>query len=110
MSNTKWVKLLGALSSIDGISCKALVKLVWDEEPRDMRIDDELDFKFDYYDASMESMISGYPRGSYDYKEIEWLKLNANEQQLSIIENQLNQIAQFEMVRDSSGIQLFAYK
>ncbi|NQZ06910.1 MAG: hypothetical protein HRT35_07085 [Algicola sp.] len=72
MSNAKWVKLLGVLSSIKGINCKATVKLVWDENPRDLRIDDELEYNFDYYAQSMEAMISGYPSGWYDYKEIEW--------------------------------------
>ena len=71
MSNAKWVKLLDALSSIKGMHCEAFVKLVWDSEPRKFRLDEELGFKFDYYESSMEAMITGYPGGWYDYKEIE---------------------------------------
>lgn len=110
MSNSKWVKLFNTLSSIEEIMCKASVKLVWDKEPRDIRIDDELELGVDYFETSMESMISGYPKGWYDYKEIEWIKFNSNEQQLNIIEHQIDKVAQFETIRDSNGIQLFAYK
>lgn len=110
MSNSKWVKLLTALSSIKGICCKAHVKLIWDENPRSIRIDDNLEYDFDYYDSSMEAMIDGYPKGFYEYKEIEWLTISDARSQLKIIENVINKFGKFEMTRDNEVLTIFAYK
>ncbi len=110
MSNTKWVKLLCALSDIEEIECKANVKLVWDENPRDMRIDDELVYDFDFYGKSMEALISGYPKGWYDYKEIEWLQLTGSNELIDQIKFVLDKIGKFEIEKISNGIKLFAYK
>ncbi|MCW8997992.1 MAG: hypothetical protein OQK04_04690, partial [Kangiellaceae bacterium] len=72
MNNTKWVKLIKALSDSDLVlECK--VKLVWDESLRDFRIRFS-GYCHDFYDTSMEGMISGFPRGFYEYKEIQWIE------------------------------------
>ncbi len=110
MSNAKWVKLLNALSSIEGLDCEAKVKLVWDDVIRDFRLDDDLEFNFDFYESSMESMISGYPNGWYDYKEIEWLKISADNEQILKITNAINGVGKFESISDLSTITLVAYK
>ncbi|MBO2650815.1 hypothetical protein [Shewanella algae] len=110
MSNAKWVKLLSSLSSIDGLDCKAIVKLVWDEEERDVRLDEGLEFNFDFYDNSMESMISGNPKGWYDYKEIEWLSISGDQEQISNIQEKINQLGKFELATNQNSIIVFCYK
>lgn len=110
MSNAKWVKLLSSLSSIDGLDCKAKVKLVWDEEERDVRLDEDLEFNFDFYDNSMESMISGNPKGWYDYKEIEWLSISGDQEQISNIQEKINQLGRFELATNQNSIIVFCYK
>ncbi len=110
MSNVKWVKLLDVLSSIEGLNCKASVKLVWDDKPRDFRLDDEIEFKFDYYESAMEAMITGYPNGWYDYKEIEWLKITAKEELLRKITLAMCDVGKFETRLKPNEIILFAYK
>lgn len=110
MSNAKWVKLFTTLSSIKGICCEAQVKLVWDESPRNIRIDDDLEYDFVYFDSSMEAMIDGYPKGWYEYKEIEWLWMSDSEPQLELIENEINKLGRFEIRREPNSITLFAYK
>jgi len=47
MSNTKWVRLLNALSEIIDPSISIMVQLVWDCEPRTMWIRDA-QYNFDY--------------------------------------------------------------
>lgn len=109
MSNAKWVKLLSALSSINGLSCTAEVKLVWDDEVRDFRLD-EIEFNFDFYEKSMESMISGYPRGWYDYKEIEWLKISSTNEQVINIKNLFKKLGVFETEDCLNSVKVVCYK
>ena len=110
MSNTKWVKLLNALSKLNLSSAVTTVKLIWDTDVRSFRLDDEIEFNFDYFPSSVESLISGYPKGFYDYKEIEWLNINTSVANLKLIEDRLDEIGQFCIYKSVSCIQVFAYK
>ncbi|GAA6171737.1 hypothetical protein NBRC116592_14070 [Colwellia sp. KU-HH00111] len=110
MSNTKWIKLLSLLSNLDLDGVTATVKLVWDSEIRVFRLDSNLEFNFDYYESSMESLISGYPKGFYDYKEIEWLNVKAPSETLELINNNLNNIGKFSVNQTIDYIQIFAHK
>ncbi len=110
MSDSKWVKLLKALTEIgDSVrSCK--VKLIWDDSLRDLRIDSNLSYKFDFYAHSMEAMISGYPTGFYDYKELEWIEFSHQEQDIEKIGSCIKSIGQFELEKTADGLRLYAYK
>lgn len=110
MSDSKWVKLLKALSEIgDSIrSCK--VKLIWDDSLRDLRIDSTLSYEFDFYEHSMEAMVSGQPKGFYDYKELEWIEFSNQEQDIEKISSYIKSIGQFELEKTADGLRLYAYK
>jgi hypothetical protein len=110
MSNAKWVKLLNSLSNLNLDDAIATVKLVWDIDVRAFRLDSDLEFNFDYYANSMESMISGYPKGFYDYKEIEWLNIKASNETIELINNNLNSIGKFCVHQSTDSIQVLAYK
>jgi hypothetical protein len=110
MSNAKWVKLLSALTKLNLEQAIATVKLVWDDDVRSIRLDDDLEFNFDYYSSSMESMISGYPKGFYDYKEIEWLKIKAPSEDIERIKLSLNNVGKFCVAHSKDDIQILAYK
>ncbi len=110
MSVSKWVKVFDCIRAIEDSNRTASAKLVWDEEVRDLSIDDSLQFGLDYYGASMESMLSGYPKGFYDYKELEWVEFHSSDENLDAIEKSLNKLGQFELERTASGVKLFAYQ
>jgi hypothetical protein len=110
MSNTKWVKLLNALSKLNLNNAVTTVKLIWDSEVRSFRLDSDIEFNFDYYPSSVESLVSGYPKGFYDYKEIEWLTINTSASNLKLIDDSLSEIGQFCVNKSTSSIQVFAYK
>ena len=110
MSDAKWVKVLDCITKIEDADRTASVKLVWDDEIRELSVDDSLQFEFDYCKTSMESMVRGYPKGWYDYKEIEWVEFHTSKAQLNIIELELNNLGKFELERNARGIKLFAYK
>ena len=110
MSNTKWVKLLNALSNLNLNNAVTTVKLIWDSEVRSFRLDSDIEFNFDYYPSSVESLVSGYPKGFYDYKEIEWLTINTSASNLKLIDDSLSEIGQFCVNKSTRSIQVFAYK
>lgn len=109
MSDAKWVKILNCLTSIENFECTASVKLVWDTGIRKLKIDDSLRLGLDYYKKSMESMISGYPKGLYDYREIEWIEFHATVEQLEVLVNTLNKVGEFELEKTTGCVKLFAY-
>ena len=110
MSNLKWVKLLAALSELDLDNINATVKLVWDTDIRSFRLNNDLEFNFDYYDSSMESLISGYPKGFYDYKEVEWLRLKAPSLVIEQLILTINNVGKFCVNQSNECIQILAYK
>ncbi|EKT4489769.1 MULTISPECIES: DUF6678 family protein [Shewanella] len=126
MNDKKWVKVMKALSHKEEVIKECKVKLVWDDELRNMYLD-HAGYCFDYYDHSMEGMISGYPKGYYDYKEIEWLEfpvlanilVNTNNlksgtkkvaQNISQIHKLISEIGQFEMEINKDYLRLYGYK
>jgi hypothetical protein len=58
----------------------------------------------------MESMVSGYPKGWYDYKEIEWLELKSDAHEMERIIHLLNSIGQFEIKLNNDSLRLYGYK
>lgn len=116
MNNKKWVKLLNCLvcNFIEIKECK--VKLIWEAENkrRNLKIDEFISYQHDYYEHSTEGMISGNPKGWYDYKEIEWIEfpkiINSGlEQDLKKIQNLITQIGKFELSIDDNSLRVFAY-
>jgi hypothetical protein len=110
MNDKKWVKLLCALSESDLVIEDSRAKLIWDDEIREIYIDNDITYKFDFYDHSMESMISGYPKGWFDYKEIEWIEFKSDAQQIERIIHLLSSIGQFEIEMIDDNLRLFGYK
>jgi hypothetical protein len=110
MSDAKWVRLLRALSEIGSTITECRVKLVWDEATRNLRVDENIDFGFDYYAASMEAMVSGSPKGFYEYKEIEWIEFTNNGQDLRKIEDHITSTGMFEIEARPEGVRLYGYK
>jgi len=109
MNDSKYVKLLCALSESDLVIEDSRVKLIWDDEIREIYMD-EITYEFDFYDHSMESMIGGYPKGWYEYKEIEWLELKSDAHQMERIIHLLNSIGQFETELMDGVLRLYGYK
>jgi hypothetical protein len=75
MSNAKWVKLITKLVELSPSIDSCSVKLIWDDTNRELFIDENTTYQFDYYPEAMEAMISGEPLGWYRYKEIEWIEI-----------------------------------
>ena len=110
MSNAKWVKLLDALTAIgEHIHCCKL-KLVWDDSERTLRIDEYLVYGFDYYQCAMEALVSGEPRGWYDYREIEWLGFPNADQDVEQIAAQLATVGLFKLEQGPDMLKLIAYQ
>ncbi|OUS27656.1 hypothetical protein A9Q99_14560 [Gammaproteobacteria bacterium 45_16_T64] len=125
MNNKKWVKIITALSDSD-LVLESKVKLVWDVELRDFGIR-YAGYCHDFYQSSMEAMISGYPKGFYDYKEIEWVDFPAKAeilvnpdsiksgtrlvaQDIKAIYKIISDIGMFELESDDSNLRLYGYK
>lgn len=125
MNNHKWVKVMQVLSDSDLVfECNA--KLVWDESIRKVFIMNA-GYCIDFYGESMESMISGYPKGFYDYKEVQWLELPSKaevlanpdnlkagskliDQDVDKIHDILTSLGQFELERCPKYLRLYGYK
>lgn len=110
MSNVKWVKLLKCLTSIENILCDFSVKIVWDDSIRHFRLDETVQYQLDYYDTSLESMISGNPKGFYDYREIEWLTIEGSSAQIKKVKNAMKSVGHFEFTDHEHLLKIFAYK
>jgi len=110
MSNSKWVKLLKVLTLRDFNISSSKIKLVWDEDIRVLNLNDDLEFGFDYCQSSMESMVSGYPKGFYDYKEIEWLEIKAPRAALNELIKNIEQVGKYCVEQSIDSIKIIAYK
>ena len=96
MSDATWVRLLTALSENIDQSISILVKLVWDNEPRTMWIRGA-QLNFDYYASAIEAMIGGFPRGWYDFNEIEWIAFSEPDDHLHTLNQQLDSVGMFDL-------------
>ena len=85
-------------------------KLVWDEEKRDLWIDEDLIEGIDYYHNSMEAMVSGFPRGFYDYKEIHWLEFPRDCQSVDEIRDPIDAVGQFDLEDFPDHLRLWCYR
>ena len=117
LSNTKWVKLLTSLVGQWPAVQECQVKLIWEEayRGRHLLFHEHTSYNFDYYAHAMEAMVSGVPRGWYAYREVEWLafpQVTSGEgvvQDLEALQQQLEAIGQFRLVRSSDSLRLYAY-
>ena len=109
MSDAKWLRLLDVLTATDGLVARCRAKLIWDDEIRYMQIDG-MQRDFDYWPRAMEAMISGIPRGWYDYKEIEWIEFPTAEQDLRKILSVIESVGQFELDSTDAALRLYAYR
>jgi hypothetical protein len=107
MSIAKWVKLFDSLIENFHLLSDVYLKLVWDESIRKLFIDESTRRNFDYYAESMEGMVSGNPRGWYDYKEIQWIEFPHKAKE---IESILTSIGQFEYEVTDDKLRLYGYK
>ena len=109
MSDAKWVRLLDALTAHPGLVHECRAKLVWDDEVRELRID-EMEFEFDYWPHAMEAMVSGSPRGWYEYRELEWISFPAGKQDVARIRAVLDARGRFDLEEGDDGLRLYAYR
>ena len=109
MSDTKWVRLLNELSERIDQSISIVVQLVWDYEPRTMWIRDA-QYDVDYYATSMEAMIGGFPRGWYDYKEIELVVFLGADDLLLSLKQHIDTVGMFDLELTGSALRLYAYR
>ena len=109
MSDTKWVRLLNELSVRIDQSISIVVQLVWDYEPRTMWIRDA-QYDVDYYATSMEAMIGGFPRGWYDYKEIELVVFSGADDLLLSLKQHIDTVGMFDLELTVSALRLYAYR
>ena len=109
MSDAKWVRLLKVLTDTIDQSISIHVKLVWNDELRKMWIRDA-QHESDYYATSMEAMIGGYPRGWYDYKEIEWVDFSGTDEHLRMLKQCIDTVGLFDLESCGTTLRLFAYR
>ncbi len=107
MSNAKWVKLITVLIENHNLIENCRVKLVWDDAVRTLQLDENTSFGFDFYEKSMEAMVSNCPQGWCDYKEIECLELSGD---VAGIEAVLLNIGKFEYEKNKNSLRLYGYK
>lgn len=118
LNNTKWVKLIDIMVTHHSLIKECQVKLIWEEEytGRMLLINEDIDYRLDYYDQAMEAMITGGPSGWYAYREIEWLSFpryptsQPGEQNLEVIKVVLDSIGQIPFVLTNDVLQLDAYR
>lgn len=73
-------------------------------------LNDELEYGFDYYQSSMESIVFGYPKGFYDYKEIEWLAKKAPRATLNELIKSIEQVGKCFVEQYIDIIEVISYK
>lgn len=117
LSNAKWVRLIAALATYGNLIIECQVKLIWEEgfTGRCLLINEDTTYNFDYYGSAMEAMITGTPRGWYDYREIEWLTfyrhpVGLGEQCIEAILAALAPIGQFAFTLTDDYLRLDAYQ
>ena len=121
MSDSKWVRLITALVANAAEIKECLVKPIWDnvEPTRQLYLDENMHYDFNYYATAMEAMVSGKPRGWYTYKEIEWLDFPRvvtskrvgiiDTQSLDMIKEVIDQVGQFHIELTEENLRLYAY-
>jgi hypothetical protein len=116
MSDSKWVKLISTLIQNSDLIKECKVKLIWEQEVnRHLLVSADLQFGHDFYGKSMESMVTGNPKGWYSYKEIEWLDFpkffgNNQIQNLDLVKSSLEKIGQFHFDYQPDNLRINAYQ
>lgn len=126
MSDSKWVRLLNALTAVPDLVLECFAKLVWEEELRSFQIR-AASYGFGYYDHAVEALIAGPSSGWHRYKEIEWIEFplmaavaadidnrkrgtRQIEQDLAAIRTRITSVGHFELRDEYSCLRLYAYR
>lgn len=128
VEDAEWVRLLEALCAEPDHVPGARAKLVWDPEPRAFLVRGAAYHAgLDFYAHEMEAMISGSPRGFYEYRELEWVEFPREieilrnpdhrkagtelvEQELAQIRATIETVGQFELKESDDGLRLNGYR
>ncbi len=124
MNDTKWRRLLDALTAVDGLVLCCKAKLLWSDSVERFWVGD----RNDYYADSVEAMITGpSDAGFHYYREIEWIEFPPEAEELidpnneksgtKMIPQDLDRIrrvidatGKFELDTVDGGLRLYAYR
>ena len=110
MNNSKWVKLIELLVKNHKLFDVCNVKLIYDNEIRQLIIEGNETFDFDYYKDSMEGMVTKtITPGWVLYKEIEWISFPSDKGNTHELEKLINQIGEFRSNLTADYFRIFAY-
>ena len=119
MSNAKWFKFFSAMQQVDTFLPESQVKFL---------ANDERTYLFCFgIDFDKKGILDGLACGPFNFNDIEWIFIPAIQEHerfnrkeklqsffevvdLSIIENRLKQLGQYEFEIDENGLKLYGYK
>ena len=119
LNNSKWVKLIQVLVDNHHLINHCIVKLVYDDENRQLMIEGDEQYNFDFYSTALEGMVSKpITPGWTLYKEIEWISFPfafqdgsiQRRQELKEIKNIINKIGLFDEELTNEYYRIYAYK
>lgn len=110
MSNSKWVKLIELLVKNYKLFDVCNVKLIYDDKIRELLIEGNETFDFDYYKDSMEGMVTKpITPGWVLYKEIEWVSFPFEKSNIDKLQKLINQLGEFRSDLTADYFRVFAY-
>lgn len=110
MNNSKWIKLIELLVKNYNLFDVCEVKLIYDDQIRQLIIEGNETFDFDYYKDSMEGMVTKpITQGWVLYKEIEWISFPSDKGNTHELEKLINQIGHFRSDLTADYLRIFAY-
>jgi len=114
MSDSKWRRLFDTLSARKGLVLECVAILVWDDTPRDLRIDGAA-YEFDYWQSAVEGLLGGAPRGWYSYREFYFLEFPAltesgHGQDVDAIRETLEHAGRFDVETTEHALRVYAYR
>lgn len=110
MSNSKWVKLIELLVENYKLFDLCNLKLIYDDNIRELLIEGNETFDFDYYKDSMEGMVTKpITPGWVLYKEIEWISFPLEKSNIDKLQKLINQLGEFRSDLTADYFRVFAY-
>lgn len=110
MSDSKWVKLIELLVKNYKLFDVCNVKLIYDDKIRELLIEGNETFDFDYYKDSMEGMVTKpITPGWVLYKEIEWVSFPFEKSNIDKLQKLINQLGEFRSDLTADYFRVFAY-
>ena len=124
MSDTKWTKLFKALSLHSDLIGKCLIKDVWDDVLRELKIPMANEYADVFHDKGIKDVMTGGPTA---FKQIEWIEFPSNweisrtmgklklepfiqTQDVSEIKRKIEEIGQLESEMTSDKLIIYGYK